>query len=82
MFGREEDYVESIQPDKSLAVYLCTCLELKATLQRLLEEKNSPNLYAPSGENYSSFGVAVWYGNINMLDMLSGAGGDSNTQDK
>jgi hypothetical protein len=60
IFGREEDFVESIQPDKSLAVYLCTCFELKATLQRLLEGKNSLSLYAPSGEKYSSLHVAVW----------------------
>ena len=82
LIGREEDYVQCAKPDKSLAVYLCACLELKATLGRLLEEKASPNFRAPWGEEYSSLHVAVCCGDSKMLDMLLQAGGDSNASDK
>jgi ankyrin repeat protein len=82
MIGREEDYFQNPKLDKSLAVYLCACLGLKVTLGRLLEEKISPNLRAPWGEEYSSLHVAVCCGDSEMLDMLLWTGGDPNAVDK
>jgi len=82
LIGREEDYSQCTQPEKPLAVYLCACLELKKTLERLLKENTIPNLRVPWGEEYSPLHVAVCSGDSEMLDMLLQAGGDPNIPDK